>query len=317
MAKTLADSDWKILLKRIEAKTCTPFIGAGACAGTLPLGADIAREWAKDTNYPFPLSDTGDNLSRVAQFWALSDPIAPKEDIQSRFKPIKHPNFSDNEPHALLADLQLPIYITTNYDNFMVEALRTRHKRNSKLDPCEPQRELCRWNKIIEEETVSIFGTDEEKTNYVPTVEKPLVYHLHGHYDTPQSMVLTEDDYLDFLVNLSRENQTVLPPAIRTAMSKTSLLFIGYSLSDWNFRVLFRTLVGSEAATHSYPSIAVQLTPSDLVDDSEEGKIQAQEYMQKYFGTIQKNQVKVYWGKATEFTSELRERWEKFKNDTE
>ena len=306
MTNTLDESDWNILIKRIDAKTCTPFIGAGACAGTLPLGSDIAREWAKEYNYP--LNDTGD-LARVSQFLALKDPIFPKEEIQTRFKKVVPPDFTKpDEPHALLADLNLPIYITTNYDGFMYLALKNRQR--------DPKRELCRWNKIIEDETTSVFGTEQEKTDYEPTPANPLVYHLHGHYDTPQSLVLTEDDYLNFLVNLSRETQTVLPPAIRTAMAKTSLLFIGYSLSDWNFRVLFRGLIGSGGSSHGYPSVAVQLTPSSLSDNSEDGKKRAQEYLNDYFATIQQIKVKVYWGDIKEFSTELRWRWEKFKNDT-
>jgi hypothetical protein len=65
MANTLTDSDWKNLMRRIKDKKCTPFIGAGACAGTLPLGSDVARKWASEYNYP--LSDNWD-LARVSQF---------------------------------------------------------------------------------------------------------------------------------------------------------------------------------------------------------------------------------------------------------
>jgi hypothetical protein len=31
-----------------------------------------------------------------------------------------------------------------------------------------------------------------------PTDDSPVVYHLHGHYSLLESMVLTENDYLDF-----------------------------------------------------------------------------------------------------------------------
>ena len=37
---------------------------------------------------------------------------------------MKSPDFrAPSEPHAVLADLPLPIYMTTNYDDFMVKAL--------------------------------------------------------------------------------------------------------------------------------------------------------------------------------------------------
>lgn len=77
----LSDSDWNLLLGRIDAKKCTPFLGAGACSGVFPLGSDIAREWARESGYP--LEDSRD-LARVAQFLAVkaSDGMVPKEKIQ-------------------------------------------------------------------------------------------------------------------------------------------------------------------------------------------------------------------------------------------
>ena len=46
-----------------------------------------------------------------------------------------------------LAELPFEIYITTNYDNFMVEALRARDR-----DPC---RVVCQWNAAVEESDMS------------------------------------------------------------------------------------------------------------------------------------------------------------------
>jgi hypothetical protein len=300
MANTLSDRDWENLMRRIKEKKCTPFIGAGACAGTLPLGSEISRKWADE--YKYPLSDKWD-LARVAQFMAVDqDDMTPKEDIQRQFKEIGPPDFTrPDEPHALLADLNLPIYITTNYDSFMYLALKHRQR--------DPKRELCRWNRFVEMEETSVFAS-----GYLPTSANPLVYHLHGHYDLPQSLVLTEDDYLDFLVHLSSD-QKLLPPAIQGALAGTSLLFIGYSLSDWNFRVLFRGLIGSLGASLGYMGVAVQLAPN-ITDDVENSPARAQHYLDTYFEKIQKIKVRVYWGDIKEFTAELRQRWEKFLNDT-
>lgn len=36
----------------IDDETCTPFIGAGACAGLLHLASDIAAKWSKEYKYP-------------------------------------------------------------------------------------------------------------------------------------------------------------------------------------------------------------------------------------------------------------------------
>ena len=98
-----------------------------------------------------------------------------------------------------------------------------------------PDSEFCNWNGFLKKRVKanSVF----EKKDYKPSPEKPLVYHLHGHINDPFSMVLTETDYLDFLINLSAEEE-MLPYQIHTALNGISLLFVGYGLRDLNFGFL-------------------------------------------------------------------------------
>ena len=289
MPDTLEERDWKLLLRRIKDGKCTPFLGAGACFGALPLGGQIAREWAQEHQYP--LEDCHD-LARVAQFLAVEyDSMFPKEEILGQwFKEVAPPDFTvSDEPHGVLADLPLPVYMTTNYDDFMVQALESRHK--------DPKRELCRWNQLVKDEP-SIFDS-----GFTPTVANPVVFHLHGHDRVPESLVLTEDDYLDFLVNISRD-QTLLPPRIQEALTGASLLFIGYSLADWDFRVLFRGLVMSTESSLRRISVTVQLPPRST-DALESTQQQTQKYLDEYFKRID---IRAYWGTAREFVAELRQR---------
>jgi hypothetical protein len=294
MPNSLEETDWDLLLRRIKAGKCTPFLGAGACVGTLPLGSKIAQEWAQKHQYP--LEDSSD-LARVAQFLAVQyDPMFPKEEIlEEWFKNVTSPDFTEpDEPHRVLADLPLPVYMTTNYDDFMVQALRSRNK--------DPRQELCRWNKYVKDQP-SIF-----EPGFSPTPANPVVFHLHGHREVPESLVLAEDDYLDFLVNITRD-QTLLPHRIQRALTGTSLLFIGYRLADWTFRVLFRGLITSTEGSLRRISVTVQLPPHAPGLTQQ----RAQEYLDKYFNKIE---VRVYWGTCREFSSELRKRWEDFSDGT-
>jgi hypothetical protein len=292
--KNLEDRDWDSLLRRIKAGNCTPFLGAGACAGFIPLGSEIAQEWARD--YGYPLSDPWD-LARVAQFLVIKrDPMFPKDEIVSRFQTVVPPDFdAPGEPHGVLADLPLPIYITTNYDDFMTRALRSRHRN--------PSRELCRWNSLVRDQP-SVFdpGSGTEMS-----VANPVVFHLHGYDEVPESLVLTEDDYLDFLVSVSRDSQ-IIPRRIEKALASTSLLFIGYSLADWDFRVLFRGLIGSLERSLGRIRVAVQLAPKppETAGITQE---QVQQYLEDY---LAKDDVRVYWGEACDFVQELQKRWEAF-----
>jgi hypothetical protein len=301
----LSDKDWEELLYAIKDKKCTPFIGAGACAPWLPLGKDVARDWAEKHNYP--LEDSY-QLSRVAQFLAIENgnDLYPKNVLSRLLKEKEPPDFSleehRNTPYAVLADLNLPIYITTNYDHFMEAALKSKGK--------EPVSEFCRWNNYAD--AAGIESKLFKKSKYQPTVSQPLIYHLHGDINTPQSMVLTENDYIDFIVSLSRgdDDNSILPPIIRRTFADTILLFVGYSLEDINFRIIFRNIIENLGVRFQLRSIAVLLPPKHHSDHKMID--QAQKYLDQYTKNMFK--IHVYWGYASEFSAELRSRWDRFRN---
>ena len=290
----LEKRDWALLVRRIHEGQCTPFLGAGACVGTLPLGGEIAADWARQ--YDFPVDEDANNLPRVAQFLALGDPSFPKQEIRARLAGKGPPDFSaPGEPHAVLAELGLPVYLTTNYDDFMVQALRRAGRH--------PQRDFCRWRGRADDGPASVFAGPE---GYDPSPATPLVYHLHGLLEELDSLVLTEDDYLDFLVSLSRD-QTLVPPRIQEALAATSLLFVGYQLADWNFRVLFRGLVETVARSDRLLNVTVQLPRQG---DAE--KVRAiHRYLDDYYDEMK---VKVYWGDARQFAAELWCNWVAFRD---
>jgi hypothetical protein len=105
-------------------------------------------------------------------------------------------------------------------------------------------------------------------------------------------------------VNVSKDGK-IIPYRIQKAMAGSSLLFVGYSLADWNFRILFRGLVNTMESSLRRASITVQLPPGNDKASQE----QAQNYLDKYFNGYK---MKVYWGKASDFVGELRSRWQEF-----
>jgi SIR2-like protein len=305
---SLTELEWEQLLKRIKDGKCTPFLGAGVNRGVLPLGSEIAEKWAVDFKYPLP--DRHD-LPRVSQYLALTGPerVFPKEKIYEMFEGVTPPDFATH-PLGSLSGLPLPVFITTNYDDLMFRALRFRRK--------DPKLELCSWNRSLHSKAalqyseaangiwdsdatqVTGFGpTRFASRSFVPTVASPVVYHLHGHYKLLESMVLTENDYLDFLVNMSRD-QKLLPSRIQEALTGASLLFMGYSLADYNFRVLFRGLIHPLAENRRL-SVSIQLPQTEDAG--------AVEYLTKYFEDFK---IRVYWGTAEEFAEELQTRWSRF-----
>lgn len=123
-----------------------------------------------------------------------------------------------------------------------------------------------------------------------------LVFHLHGHTE-PESLVLIEDDYLDFL-DAMLQGGSLLPAPVERALRNSSFLFIGYRLADRNFRILFHAL----RPTIQHNSFAVLLPPQG----PDQARDRARDYLNKYYAPMG---IKIYWGTSREFAAELRQRW--------
>ncbi len=301
MLRVFDEDTWKRTVYQIKHLRCTPFIGAGASVEYVPVARDLAKALALEYSYPF--DDPGD-LARVSQFAAVGqgDRLFIKQKFaDDMFANVSVPDFhAPDEPYALLADLGLPIYLTTNYDDFMYEALKDRG--------CKPQRAICPWytNEPWEvEQANSLF---QDAAGYDPGEKKPVVYHLHGHHGTPESLVLTEDDYIDFLVRVSSDPK-LIPPVIRQSLASQMLLFIGYSLADSTFRVIFRWLISTRPRGAGAAHVSVQVPPSakDAKDAADDRPLREQEYLEKYFA---EERISICWMTARAFSQELRRRWE-------
>jgi hypothetical protein len=294
MTAAISERTWQEILGAIEADECTPFIGAGASTQRYQVGTQLSRSLAESHDYPL---DDDYDLARVAQFVSIHRKATPllKREVAQKFASGASPDFrDDDDPHGLLADLPVSVYITTNYDDLMSQALMSRSR--------QPRRAVCPWYTQDREKLLEARKLFKEPELAGP--QAPIVYHLHGHHGTPDSLVLTEDDYIEFLVQASK-NKNLLPAKVREALSSRMLLFIGYSLNDWTFRVLFRGLLAVQPSYAQYSHVSVQLPPARPgASAAEQARIL--DYLDEYFS---KQRIYVFWGSAKEFSAQLRERW--------
>jgi len=303
----LEDAHWKLLIQRIRLGRCTPFIGGEACLGMTQFRAKIVQKWIQEhKDYPFtktdemPLGNT-DDLPRAAQFVGirLGDQDYPKEQVATAMKNAPPPDLEDPyNLYRVLAELPFPIYITTNYHNFMEQTLENL------TNPKDVKMEFCRWNDTLKNPP-PIFETE---SSFNPSVANPLVYHLYGHMNVAESLVLTEDDYFDFLIEVS-ENLNRIPPCIQSALTDTNLLFLGYRIFDWDFRILFR-IVARYFRNRLYRGrrfhVAVQIETTEQAVSAEQKQL-IKDYFSQYFEFFD---IQVYWGSCHQFAAELRERWQ-------
>jgi hypothetical protein len=207
---------------------------------------------------------------------------------------LDYPRFSQTveDPLALLAKMPFPIYITTSYHNFLERALEAENK--------VPRTQVIFWEEGREYDDASKHYPDP---NFLPTPQTPAVYHLFGLEDYPGSLVLSEDDYMRFLVSVVTDTDTqkpVVPPRLRQALASSHLLLLGYHLRDWDFRVLFRFILNYRKGESAKQGICIQMKPK-------KGDQHVTEYLRHYFN---RQRFEVEWKSSDEF---IRDLWNLYK----
>ena len=204
-----------------------------------------------------------------------------------------------DDPHVVLAGLPCPLYLNAHPSGLLAAALRDAGK--------DPVVDLCRWRPDAYDWPPSPFEAGAEGAgDYVPSVQRPLIYQVFGSLDVPESLVITEDDYFEFLVGVT-QGSDLIPPPVRRALADSALLFLGFGLEDWDVRILLRTLVSQEGARklQKYTHVAAQIDLSEMVISP----ARARRYLERYFGKIRQPSIDIFWGTVDEFTARLVEVW--------
>jgi hypothetical protein len=309
---------WPSLINDINRGRCTPILGPGVMDSLLGSRRELAQKWAE--TYHFPMAPYNrEDLPQVAQFLAINQNLSfPRDmlikDLQTLLLKrygatlseelksgggdigehltrlisaigIRRRESESNDPFRCLANLPISVYVTATQNDLLFDALKAAGK--------EPRLELCRWNRQTEE-----FPSLEP--DYRPDPSKPLIYYIFGRLNNSESLVLTEDDYFDFLIGATK-NRDLIPSVVRNRLANSALLFLGFQLDDWNFRVLFRSIVTQEGGDRrrNYTNVAVQIDPEEGRIIEPEG---ARRYLETYFG---QEDISIYWGNADDFAADL------------
>jgi hypothetical protein len=253
---------YDIIAACIRSGSVIPFLGAAASYVGAPKekavvsASQLTEKFAKISAYPGPKSDP---LTKVAQYLdevasdrefllnliseAFFDAIA--SDYSSAFTDF----LMSLEPSGICP----PIIITTNYDVIIERALEKVGREyiaiSHVFSPSKFQgRYICYENMNTSSDSYFIMTKkeveDRLQKNSDATYPAVIVYKMHGTAfsggkQAINSVVITENDYIDFM---GRDLISKIPVHIQSAIRKSRMLFLGYSMSDWNFRILLHRL---------------------------------------------------------------------------
>jgi hypothetical protein len=150
--------------------------------------------------------------------------------------------FRPSAVHEKLASLPFTMIVTTSQDRLMSAALTSRRKA-----PISQHYDF-RGDKRANPEF------------FVPgSPEAPVVFHLFGSVENPWSLVLSENDILDFLIALASDRPP-LPNSLLRALKTTgqSFLFLGFGIRRWDLRVPLKILLRTLALDRGSNAVAAE-----------------------------------------------------------
>src|SRR5580692_531201 len=209
----------------------------------------LARELEEDDR-----SATGTTLAALAQQYEDTEGFGPTTLRATAEMALTSRQYSPSSVHEQLAALPFSLIVTTSQDTLLEQALKAAGKA-----PVS-QRYHLRGDKRENPEFV------------VPgSPASPVVFHLFGSAEEPSSLVLSENDVLDFLIRVVSERPP-LPNSLLRVLKRIgqSFLFVGFGIRHWDLRILLKILLRSLELNRSGPAIAAEPLSGLLPPDREE-----------------------------------------------
>lgn len=189
------------------------FIGAGVPASLeIPDWNDLISLLAKDLDYdPDIFKLYGDFLSLAEYYRIEKENITELIEYMNQNWRVDDEVIKSSEIYKCILKMNCSIIYTTNYENSLERAFEIEGK---------PFRKIVNLESLVE-----------------LTSNETQIIKFHGDLSETESIVLTESNYFERL-NFESE----LDIKLRSDILGKSILFIGYSLSDINIRLLLYKL---------------------------------------------------------------------------
>jgi hypothetical protein len=238
-----------------------PLLGAGAnlCGRVepwdpgvvgLPSGKELAAHLADVFAYP----ETSRDLVRITQYVAITLGAQP---LYQELHALFAANYGPTALHTFLARVPRqiqslprlplmphPLVVTTNYDDSLEQAYRTEDQEFDLVTYIADGDDRGRFvhHKPYDDDAEP-FVIEKPNEYHELLRDRPVILKIHGAIDRADeardSYVITEDDYIDYL---TRTHVGRLPVTLAARLRASHVLFLGYSLRDWNLRAIFHGL---------------------------------------------------------------------------
>jgi hypothetical protein len=270
---------YDLIARRLLKCKVVPILGAGVNLASrpegagyergvhLPSGQELAQELADYIGFPLP--DTSD-LARVSQYIASVEGEGP---LYDELHDVFDADYPPTPLHHFLAALsrktrdagarECLLIITTNYDDALERAFSAAGEPFDLVTYIAEGRDQGLFRHVPWQGEPTVIRVPNECT--LALDQRPVIAKIHGAVDragrTDDSFVITEDHYIDYIARAGVGG--MFPVTLHAKLKTSHLLFLGYSLRDWNFRVMLYRLWGEQEGK-TFRSWAVQHRPDPI-----------------------------------------------------
>jgi hypothetical protein len=195
-----------------------------------PLTEILAAELTSEIEEKIDNCDCS-NLAQVAQKFWMYESTTDLQYLTKNF--FEKREDKKSKIHSNLASLPFYLIINATPDNFYINSLKEKRK----------------------DFIIDSYNFRGGKKDFVEmgTAEKPLIYYLYGNLHKPESMVISQNDLLDFLVAIISKSPA-LPNNIRSEFAdrNKTFLFLGFGFQNWYLRILLHVLQGGNRKCRSF-----------------------------------------------------------------
>ncbi len=170
-------------------------------------------------------------------------------------------------PSHQIGEAEVPhlLIITTNYDDALERAFDEAGEPYDLVNYITEGRNRGKCRHIAPDGTSCIIDRPNEY-HEVSLEHRSVIVKIHGAVSRGEahddSFVITEDNYIDYLTRTEITELFPIHVASKLSSRSTHFLFLGYSLRDWNLRVILRRIWGQQELRNK--SWAVQKEADDL-----------------------------------------------------
>ena len=274
------DAHYTMVLRSLVEGRVIPLLGAGVnrCGrpddaswvrALPPDGGELSRYLAEYSAYPGP--DAAD-LVRVSQYFSVMLGAGPLYDelrdaVRRRLPADPVHRSSPGCPASCSAGTacRLPLIVTTNYDDALERAF---DEAGEPYDLVDLRRRRRRRGSFMHRPPGGERSPIEMPNEYrgLSLDERTVILKIHGAVDRARRRAGQLRHHRGPLHRLPDAHRppSLLPVTLAAKLRRSHFLFLGYSLRDWNLRVILHRIWGEQQLR--YRSWAIQLRTRSEMD---------------------------------------------------